>query len=137
MALIGASLGAILAVNDLGSLGPSHFAAWAVLTVEAPATFIVYIYLSFLAAGLADAPLARRLRWLGFAAAFLAISPLAALELSWSLHTWRVSWTAALLGGAFVTVSMCISLMTCCALLKLAWLLLQNITAETGSKPSA
>jgi hypothetical protein len=137
LAMAGASLGAVLAVSDLDTMGPSHFTAWSVLTIEAPGTFVLYTYLSYLASRLGDAALGRWLGQLAWAAAIVGIVPLSALVLSWPLHEWRVSWTAGLLGGAFLTVSMCVSLWACCALVKLAWLLLQNTVGGTRSKISA
>jgi hypothetical protein len=137
LAMTGASLGAVLAVSDLNTMGPSHFTAWAVLTVQAPATFILYTYLSRLAAHLSDAALARRLGRVAWATACLAVSPLPLLLLSRSMHAWRLSWTAAFAGGAFLTVSMGVSLIACCAVAKLGWRLLQHAVGDARPKIGA
>jgi hypothetical protein len=137
LAMVSASLGVVLARNDLESLSPSHFTAWAVLTTEAPATFIVYTYLAHLATGLGDAALARKLRRIAWAAAFLAITPLPAFALSRPLHDWRASWIAAGLAAAYVTVSLAVSLMAGCALTRLVWRLAANTIAPQRSAQQA
>jgi hypothetical protein len=130
LAMLGASLGVVLAVNDVNSFGPSHFTLWSVVTTEAPATFLVYTYLAGLAAQLGDPILARRLGRIAWAAPVLSLAPLSCFVLSTWLHPWRISWLAAGVGAGYVTLSFAVTFIACRAVARLAWAIARQAIGE-------
>lgn len=121
--LLGMALGLALTIRA-GNAVSSRWAAAMMIGVEAPATLLVYFYLSKVAGALSLSRLATQLRCVALAATALIVSPIAFYVLSRPLRGYHNHPVAIGIGGIYGALIVAVGVLAWAVLVRLVWALI-------------
>jgi hypothetical protein len=120
--LIGIAMGLAITIDQAKwEIRESHQAAALMIGVEAPATLVVYLYLSRLAGSLSQAKLARQLRYLAYGATALILSPVWFYLLSKPLRGHHDNVLVLLAAAGYGALVVAAGVLAWALLVRLAW----------------